>query len=628
MKKFTFELSKSLLNKSVCLVTLFALFFAGCDSLFINDGDNNSHITESEGYFYMMDRSDVTLHMLDTQLKSHKVWELEETIGTTSIQGITFDGEFLWVSAAGNADRIFQLDLTGDEIEIRNDFESPPGGIGTVRDIAWDGEYIWVLNNGSVALEIPPAIYKLNPVNGDIIQEYDLPTPEPRSLSYIPDNGDEYGRGVPEGYYYGDREKNIFISLRKDRRVFTEELLAPEPPEGQFRIFPSGLTYEILESGELKFWTVNSSFGNNYLFKINRLGDITDYFELPPHFQQAGPVVFTNVDIRLLPPPVLTGIFPNRIGQGSDIEITVTGENFRNGDGISLEMGEDISIIEIEFISSSELSVEISVSQDAQLGMRDITLELPDGQTATLENGLEVLDEEPELGFIWAVDFDSKALYKLSESGGILIQEWNTRAVAPGASPQGVTWDGESIWFSAAGTDRQIYRLDTSGSTLTADVTIPAPYPTGSGTVRDISWDFDSETIWAVNDGDDIIYQVDPADGNILSEIPAPEENTRSVAWIDGTLFSSENNTGRIWSWNSDTETWSEEFVSPLPEGASASNRRPQGLAWDGDNFWISNSRFDDDFILHVTPQGDLLQTFDTPNIGPDVIMGITFSRE
>lgn len=610
------------------LMLIASFTFTSCDSIFVADGNSTDHVTESEGFFYMMDRSDGTLHMLDTQLRNLNTWQLSDVTGNESVQGITFDGEFIWISAAGSADRIYQLDLSGEDIIVRNDFEAPPGGSGTVRDLAWNGSYIWALNNGSVTLSTPPALYQLDAQTGDIVNEYELPTPEPRSLTFIPENGDEFGRGVTSGYYYGDREENVFVSLRDDRRVFTTEFPAPAPPESDFRIFPSGITYEQLESGELKFWTVNSSFGNNYIFKIDRRGDVTDRFELPEIYEQAGPIVFSTVDVRLQPAPEIFSVFPDRGGLNTEVEVRILGENFRNGNGLSVSMGEGIDVLSVELESAEELLVQVSIDAAAQTGPRDVTVELADGQSDVLEAGFEVTEEAPEFGFIWALDFDSRALYKLNETDGSLVQEWNTRAVAPGASPQGVTWDGEAIWLSAAGTDRQIYRLDTSGSTLTATESIPAPYPNGSGTVRDITWDPDTETLWAINDGDDMIYQLDPANGDILDQFSTPTESPRSLVWVDGTLYSSENENGEIWRWDSDAESWSVEFLSPMPDGASVDNRRPQGLAFGGEAFWISTSRFDDDYILKVDDQGELMQTFESPNMGPDVVMGITFSLD
>jgi len=615
-------------TRFISLILLIGLSVSGCDGIFVADGDQDNHMTESEGYFYMMDRSDGTLHMLDTQLSILKSWDLTEITGTTSVQGITFDGEFIWISAAGSADRIYQLDLSGDEIVVRLDFEAPPGGSGTVRDITWDGSFIWALNNGSVSLSTSPVLFQLDPKNGDVENEYDLPTPEPRSLTFIPENGDEYGRGVDSGIYYGDVDEDVFVNLRYDRRVFTTEFTAPAPPESDFRIFPSGVTYEQLERGELKFWTVNSSFGNNYLFKIDRRGDVTDRFELHQQFEQAGPIVFTTTDVRLLPAPTIESVFPDKAGLSTEIEVRILGENFRDVENLTVSFGQGIEVTSVELVSSTEIVANLQINEDANLGLRDVTIELADGQIATFEDGFEVLEEAPEFGYIWAVDFDSKSLYKLNEADGSLVQEWNTRAVAPGASPQGVAWDGESIWFSVAGTDREIYRLDTSGSTLTATESIPAPYPNGSGTVRDIAWNPDTETIWAVNDGDDMIYQVDPNNGDILSEIPTPTADPRSLVWADGTLYSSENDNGQIWRWDSSAESWEVEFVSPLPEEASSSNRRPQGLAFHNSHFWISSSRFDDDYILKAENDGDLLQTIESPNIGDDVIMGITFSTE
>ena len=166
------------------------LSVSSCDRLFVDDGDDSVGITELGGYFYCLDNTDYTLKMLDHNLRVLKSWPLTPLASATSFQGITFDGDNLWVSVAGSTDLIFRLDASSYSLVVLNSFDAPPTARGTIRDLAWDGSNLWAINSGSETYLIPPTIYKLNPTDGAIIEEYPLPGPEPRGLGYVGPNGD------------------------------------------------------------------------------------------------------------------------------------------------------------------------------------------------------------------------------------------------------------------------------------------------------------------------------------------------------------------------------------------------------------------------------------------------------
>lgn len=612
---------KHILTKGLMLIIAIAVL-ASCD-IFGPDKPAGGTITTNDGFFYMMDRDNSNLYQLDGEMRQLKVWNVAEITDNSFIQGITSDGSHIWISASSPATSLFKLDLSGDDPVVLQSFAAPPNGSGTVRDITFDGEYLWAANSGSVALTNPPAIYKINPENGSIEAEYEMPSTEIRGISHIPPNGDQYGRGAAPGIYLGDREANKFWNFRYDRPVFTDAFDAPMPPTGEFTIFPSGITYEILPNGSIHFWTVNSSLSTNYLFQLNRTGDVENMYELN-QYMSPGPIVFAIHDASLAPAPDLQSVAPNRGALGTVVDVELHGSAFL--DGLSVDFGDGISVANLQYVSNEKATAELTIDASAAPGFRNVTITNPDEQQTTLENAFEVTEEPPVFGFLYVLDFDSNWLYKIREADGGLDQEWDTSVMAQAGSPQGITFDGEFLWMASAGSDRDLIQFETDGTELNEIRRINAPYPGGTGTVRGITWN--NGYIWALNSGDNKLYQIDPSNGDILSEVDTPGLQTRGVTFVNDIIYTVDRDDGSVFSWNDAAGEWNSEFTVPLPEGTSPDNRWPIGLDWDGENFWIVISRFADDYVLKVSPDGELLQTIDSPRIGPDILTDVVYVEE
>lgn len=614
---------KKIVFNALLLVSA-ALLVNSCN-IFGPDGDSSSTLTSTDGYFYMFDRNTRNLYQLDVQMHQLNVWNVNELTDDSFVQGITFDGEHIWIAASGTARSLFKLDLTGDEPVAIQTIQAPPGGSGTVRDIGFDGNYLWVANSGSVSLNNPPALYKVNPETGVVENEYQMPFAEARSVSFIPPNGDQYGRGAASGVYIGDIENNKFWNFRPDRPVFADAFDAPEPPTGQFTINPVGLTYEIMANGEIKFWTVNSSLSTNYLFKLSRTGSVEERFELN-QYVSPGPIVFAPIDVTIPAPPEITSVVPNKGALNTTTDVVINGGGFIDGSGLEADFGADISVASLQYESSGKLTAEITISGDAQIGYHSVSVTNPDGQTATLENAFEVTATPPLFGFLYVLDFDDNWLYKLREADGGLEQEWNTQEMAAAGSPQGITYDGEYFWLASAGSDRALIQFEIDGANLNEIKRINAPYPTGSGTVRGIY--YDSGTIWALNSGDNKLYKIDAEFDEIVDEFDSPGLETRGVTMANGVIYVTDRDLGRVYSLDESTGDWEIEFEVPLPEGVPDSHRWPIGLDYDGENFWIVVSRFASDFVLEVTPGGQLLRTIESPRIGPDILSDVVYVEE
>ncbi len=76
------------------------------------------------------------------------------------------------------------------------------------------------------------------------------------------------------------------------------------------------------------------------------------------------------------PQPTITSISPDAWAIGTTIEVTITGTNFQ--DPPTLSLGDGISIESLSFVSSTELTADITILDSATSGNRNITVTNPD----------------------------------------------------------------------------------------------------------------------------------------------------------------------------------------------------------------------------------------------------------
>ncbi len=460
----------------VAALFLAVVFLFACDELFVNDGDPDRGIQLGGGYYYFIDNTSYSLLMLDPSLRVVKSWDTRDLFGETAVQGITSDGLYLWLSAAGTQDYIIQVDISGDVLSASRTLDAPPERHGTIRDLAWDGTSLWAVNSGSATYSIPPTLYKLDPNNGTVLEEHIMPTPEPRGMTYVGANGDVYGRGLPVGFYYGDVDRDTLYRFLTDKMLFETAFASPVPPRGDGYVFPVGLTFDGTD-----LWVVNSSsLAGDHLFRLNRDGMTTEFFEIP--YETPGPLVWSPNDLSLPHPPVVTAASPNSATRGSDLTVTIYGEYFRPGVGLTASFGTGIVVSEVTFVNGNSVTAHIEVASDAAFGERDVTVTNPDGQSGVGVGIFTVPEFDPNDGYFYYTDAGNRVMRKIKISDFSIAQTWDISAI-DGASPQGLTFDGTYLWMSAAGSVDAIMQLEIDGSSLSGTKSVPG----SSGRHRDDS---------------------------------------------------------------------------------------------------------------------------------------------
>ncbi|MCB2229648.1 hypothetical protein KQH82_02955 [bacterium] len=587
--------------------------------MFTGDGDEDHGISSRGGYFYFIDNESNALLMLDRNLAVTKSWPLGPLGNDTRFQGVTSDGEKLWLSVAGSEDMIYQVDGSQDTLVVTRSFEAPPEARGTIRDLAWGGGALWAVNSGSETFEIPPTLYKLNPTTGAVEAEYPLPGPEPRGMTYVTENANAYGTGSPIGFYIADVDLDSIYSFRTDKMQFGSGFKCPIPPRGESYVFPVGLSWDGAD-----FWMINSSSAGDHLYRLSVDGRELDRVEIP--WVTPGPVVWASHDIRAAGPPTVMGVAPNTSMRGSLLTVVVTGSGFRPGASLTVDFGTGIAVTDVLFVDDTRLEVEIQVAGDAEFGARDVTVTNPDGQSAVGAGMFTISNINPLDGYIWLTDPAVDSLYKIRISDTTVVQAWSVLGVAGGGSPQGLAYDGEHMWLCAGGTDDLLIKLNTSGASLGVLHSITAP-PNAAGIAREIAFDADGN-IWTANSETDYIYQQDTATGAILDSIATPGDEIRGIEWVNGELYSTDRTTDSVYVWNDGLSTWTPVFGTPVPSTGTESNRYATGMCWDGVNFWIVNSTYEFDYYWQVNTEGTVLLEYEVPYRGDAQPSGLEFTQE
>lgn len=594
----------------VLCALLFGLFPA-C-SPFADDGAADSILGNYNGYFYLLDCTSVNLVMLDMQMRELQRWSLLGVASDSSLQGITFDGTYLWIASAGSTDRIFQIDVSGSVPVVLKSFEAPPLARGTVRDLAWDGSSLWALNSGSGTYATPAALYKLNPLDGSIISEYPLESPEPRGLTFVKGFSDTYGKGPEAGLYFTDVTWKKVMKFRYDRPFFDTAFAAPVPPRGMYNIYPVGITTD-----GLHFWLVNSSNTADHLYKLNYTGGEEGRFDLP--YDQPGPIAWASADLRRPTPPTIAAVTPNTGVRGSSMQVDTYGTGYKPG--IAADFGVGITVASTSFISTTQVRVNITIASNAPLGKRSITLTNADARSVTGDSLFTVtaILSNPHL---WLLEQDLDSLYQMRLNDTTVVRQFDTRVIAPAGSPQGIAFDGTHLWLCASGTDKRLYQIDTTGGILTTGASFPAP--AAAGTLRGIVWE--SGSLWLAISAPGKIYKLNPSTGVVLDSASTPGSEPRGITFANGTLYCDDTTLDSVFAYNATSKTWAGVFATPTPAGGTTSNRFATGLTWDGANFWIANSTGSFDHVYKLAPNGTVLQSITAPRVGPAQITGIVYT--
>lgn len=168
---------------------------------------------------------------------------------------------------------------------------------------------------------------------------------------------------------------------------------------------------------------------------------------------------------------------------------------------------------------------------------------------------------------LWNVDATELKLFRLDPQSGLIRESLALKA----DFPTGLAWDGTSFWLLDS-SELLIYKLDRKGK-VKGQIQAPGSFPQG------LAWD--GESLW-VADFEGQLYKVRPANGEVLETIPGPGESLTGLAWAAGSLWVADLDTQKLYK----VDPTSGEKLAELPSPGPF----PAGLTWDGTNLWVADA--------------------------------------
>lgn len=181
-------------------------------------------------------------------------------------------------------------------------------------------------------------------------------------------------------------------------------------------------------------------------------------------------------------------------------------------------------------------------------------------------NGLQAVPEG-----LWVIDQDDLYVYLLDWRDGSVLKKFPTTT----HHSSGITWDGEAIWVASTFEPIELFRYAPDGTELKR---LPTPGKNERSGAHGLEW-IDNK-LWVTVPPSATTYQLDPSDGRILRQFPAPGNRPHGLAWDGTTLWCAETTHRTITGYDLEGNV---QRVLALEDGP-AEGANPHGLTyWQGE---------------------------------------------
>jgi sugar lactone lactonase YvrE len=141
-------------------------------------------------------------------------------------------------------------------------------------------------------------------------------------------------------------------------------------------------------------------------------------------------------------------------------------------------------------------------------------------------NGLQAVPEG-----VWVIDQDNLDVYLLDWEDGKILKQFPTTT----NHSSGITFDGENLWVASTFPPIDLFQYSVDGKELRR---LPTPGATEKNGAHGLEW-IDGK-LWVTVPPSATTYQLDPADGRVLKQFPAPGNRPHGLAWDGHLLWISE----------------------------------------------------------------------------------------
>jgi streptogramin lyase len=187
-------------------------------------------------------------------------------------------------------------------------------------------------------------------------------------------------------------------------------------------------------------------------------------------------------------------------------------------------------------------------------------------------NGLQAVPDG-----VWVIDQHDLHVYLLDWQDGHVLHKFPTET----NHSSGITWDGEHVWVASTFPPLNLFQYTRDGQERRR---LPTPGATERNGAHGLEW-IDGR-LWVTVPPSATTYQLDPADGRVLKEFPAPGKRPHGLAWDGHLLWVAETTLRTITGYTLDGTV---ERVLQLGPGP-AEGPDPHGLTYFQGQLWYCDA--------------------------------------
>jgi sugar lactone lactonase YvrE len=175
---------------------------------------------------------------------------------------------------------------------------------------------------------------------------------------------------------------------------------------------------------------------------------------------------------------------------------------------------------------------------------------------------------------LWVIDQHDLYIYLLAWADGAVLKKAPTNT----NHSSGITWDGRNVWVASTFPPVGLMQIDpNTGGTLRS---LPVPGATEQRGAHGLEWI--NGKLWVTVPPSATTYELDPVDGRVLRQFPAPGRRPHGLAWDGETLWCAETTLRTITRYTLDGELLEIVHVSDGPD--------PHGLTWHSGELWYCDA--------------------------------------
>jgi len=188
---------------------------------------------------------------------------------------------------------------------------------------------------------------------------------------------------------------------------------------------------------------------------------------------------------------------------------------------------------------------------------------------------------------LWMGENLNSSIYQIDPANGIVVSKF----YGPSSNPWGLAWNGVNLYSGTITMYHKppgdtlpdyVYTVTTTGSKLNQWEAPDSPDATPHGA----AYDTVTGSLWLSDGYYNMIYELNPANGAVLSSFSFPGVEPHGLTWDGSYLYAIDNPTQTLYKLDTSGNTIDTVSIAALGDD-------PEGLTWDGQYFWITENQND-----------------------------------